>query len=96
MRVITAVDMRATARTGSRDSAAATTVISAPTIAKNTLVTAASTATTPSGAKPPPLTRLLQVGSPCEVRPKAQAAATTINATIAETLMSENQNSNSP
>jgi len=47
MRVITAVDMRATARAGSRDSAAATTVISAPTMAKNTLVTAASTVVQP-------------------------------------------------
>ena len=70
MRVITAVDMRATARTGSRDSAAATTVISAPTMAKNTLVTAASTVSHAVGAKPPPLTRLLQVGAP--VRSQAE------------------------
>jgi hypothetical protein len=59
--VITEVVIWVSARTGSRDSAAATVVISAPVSEKNTVVTPASTATAPRGMKPPWLTRLLQV-----------------------------------
>ena len=53
MRQITAVLMRATARPGCADSAAAMVVISAPVMAKNTVGTAASTAIQPRGVKPP-------------------------------------------
>ena len=53
MRQITAVPMRATARPGWADSAAAMVVISAPVMAKNTVGTAASTAIQLCGVKPP-------------------------------------------
>ena len=45
--------MRATARAGSGDSAAAIVTTSAPIIDQMTVVTAASTANGPLGAKPP-------------------------------------------
>ena len=91
------VAMRTTAFSGSFDSAAATVVISGPTIEKNTVVTAAITGVQPLGAKPPPwAVRFDQVGPCGEVKPNAYAAATAMNATIAATLIDENQNSNSP
>ncbi len=48
-----AMPMRAMARPGCADSAAAMVVISAPVMAKNTVGTAASTAIQPCGVKPP-------------------------------------------
>src|ERR1700684_4402977 len=95
MRQITALPMRATARPGCADSAAAMVVISAPVMAKNTVGTAAITAIQPRGVNPPWSTRLPKV-APCgAVQPKAYDAAMTMNTMIAATLMEANQNSNS-
>src|SRR5579862_3800488 len=96
MRTMTVVLMRATARAGSFDSAAAMVVISAPVREKYTVTAPESTATQPLGAKPPYWVRLAKVGPAPEVSPKAKAAARQMNATIAATLMEANQNSNSP
>src|SRR6187431_2694677 len=96
MRHVMDVAMRTTAFSGSFDSAAATVVISAPTSEKNTVVTVASTGTQPLGAKPPWAVRLASVAPVGEVRPKAKAAVTRTKATMAATLIDENQNSNSP
>src|SRR6266436_4498440 len=88
--------MRATARAGSLDSAAAMVVISAPVSEKYTVTAPASTATQPFGMKPPSALRLRNVGPAGEVKPQAYAAASAMNTTIAATLMEANQNSNSP
>src|SRR6202166_3128641 len=94
MRQITVVLIRATARPGCADSAAAMVVISAPVMAKNTVGTAASTAIQPCGVKPPWSTRLPKV-APCgEVQPKAYEPAMAMNTRMVATLMAANQKSN--
>jgi hypothetical protein len=65
------VAIRTTAFSGSFDSAAATVVISGPTIEKNTVVTAPSTGAHPLGAKPPCVVRFDHAGPAGEVRPAA-------------------------
>src|SRR5512143_642921 len=96
MRQVIDVPILTIARLGSFDSAAATVVISEPVMEKNTVATAANTGVQPFGAKPPCTVRLPMVGPAGEVKPKAQAAATTMKARMAPTLTDENQNSNSP
>src|SRR5258707_414940 len=96
MRLMTVEVMRATARAGSADSAAAMVTISAPIIENMTVVTAARTARYPRGEKPSWMYRLKTVGPMPEVRPKAYEAARSMKTMMALTLMEENQNSNSP
>ncbi len=93
---MTDVDIRATARAGSADSTAAMATISAPIIEKITVVTAASAASAPFGAKPPCANRLENPGAGPAMSPKAWAPATRMKAMMADTLIEENQNSNSP
>src|ERR1700728_4180739 len=62
MRHITVVVILAMARPGCADSAAATVVISAPVMAKNTVGAAPITATQPRGVEPPHATRWAKVG----------------------------------
>src|SRR6201986_5006303 len=92
---MTALPMRATARPGCADSAAAMVVISAPVMAKKTVGTAASTAVQPFGVNPPYEVRLPKVGPCGEDQPNANEAASTMNTRMAATLMEANQNSNS-
>ncbi len=80
----------------SADSAAATVTISAPTIEKITVVTPPSVASQPNGAKPPCAVRFETPGLGALPAPSNHPAATTMNTTIAATLMDANQNSNSP
>src|ERR1700722_1171099 len=96
MRTITVLLMRATARAGSLDSAAAMVVISAPVREKYTVTAPESTAVKPLGMKPPKAVRLTKVLPPGAVKPHAKAAASAMNTRIAATLMEANQNSNSP
>src|SRR5580704_4423165 len=96
MRTITVLLMRATARAGSFDSAAAIVVISAPVSEKYTVTAPESTAVSPLGMKPPWALRLAKVLPVGEVKPKAYAAASAMNTRMAATLIEANQNSNSP
>src|SRR5450432_2804549 len=96
MRVMIEEVIRATALAGSGDSAAAIVTTSAPIIDQMTVVTAATTANGPLGAKPPKALSVEKVGPVADRYPKACAPTTTINVTIAATLIEENQNSNSP
>src|SRR5262245_8371496 len=96
MRTTMLIVMREMTRVDSLDSAAAIVAISAPQSENTTVTTPASTATQPSGTKPPSDTRFENVGPVFEVIPSAYAPAMKTNATIAATLMDENQNSNSP
>src|SRR5208282_3376376 len=96
MRHTTVEVMRATARAGSADSAAAIVTISAPIIEKNTVTPAASTASGPFGTNPPCAVRLPKVGVFGPMNPHAYEAASAMNTMIAATLIEANQNSNSP
>ena len=87
---------RATARSGSSDSAAAMVTISAPTKAKITITTPERIVTPPSGAKPPWAVRLLRPGESPAPTPSRKPAAIAMKAMIAATLIDANQNSNSP
>src|SRR5688572_2169382 len=80
----------------SADSAAATVTISAPTIEKMTVVTPVRIAAQPKGVKPWCAERFETPGLDGLPIPSNQPAATTMNTTIAATLMDANQNSNSP
>src|SRR5262245_9735171 len=80
----------------SEDSAAATVTISAPTMEKITVVTPVRMAAQPNGTKPPPVVRLPSPGDEGLPTPSNHEAATTMNTTIAATLIDANQNSNSP
>src|SRR5689334_24156769 len=80
----------------SADSAAATVTISAPTIEKMTVVTPVRIAVQPNGAKPWCAVRFEMPGLDGLPTPSSQPAATTMNTTIAATLIDANQNSNSP
>ena len=71
MRTITELLMRATARAGSCDSAAAMVTISAPVREKYTVTAPASTDSKPLGMKPPWAVRLAKVGPLAEVKPQA-------------------------
>src|ERR1700756_2625887 len=96
MRTITELLMRATARAGCSDSAAAMVVISAPVSEKYTVSAPAGTASHPRGARPPQALRLEKVGPSGERKPQAYAVASAMNTRIAATLIEANQNSNSP
>src|SRR5262245_56149171 len=96
MRTTMVMVMREMTRVDSFASAAAMVAISAPHNEKTTVVTPASTATQPNGTKPPREYRLANVGPASDVKPNAYAPAIRMNATIAATLIEENQNSNSP
>ena len=96
IRVMTELAARATARSGSSDSAAAMVAISAPTIEKITVTTAAPSANAPLGRKPPCAVRLEKSISLLGHRPKTKRVPSARKARIAATLMPANQNSNSP
>src|SRR4029077_13251889 len=80
----------------SADSAAATVTISAPTIEKMTVVVPPRTAAQPNGVQPPCAVRFARPGLAGFLTPNNHEAATTMNTTIAATLIDANQNSNSP
>ena len=80
----------------SADSAAATVTISAPTIEKITVVTPPRIAAQPNGAKPWCAVRFEKPGLDGLPTPSSHEAATTMNTTMAATLIDANQNSNSP
>src|SRR5678815_4124111 len=96
MRSTTLAAMRDMVLFDSADSAAATVTISAPTIEKMTVVTPLRIMTQPKGANPWCAVRWLKPGLAGFFTPINQPAATTMNTTIATTLMDANQNSNSP
>ena len=87
---------RATARSGSSDSAAAIVTISAPTKAKITTTTPDSTVTPPSGKKPPCAVRFDRPGESPPPMPSSQPSPIAMKTMIAATLIEANQNSNSP
>ena len=93
---MTGLVMRATARAGSLDSAAATVVISAPVSEKNTVTAPGQHRDQPLGHEAAVAVRLPKVDPVGEVQPKAKAAASAMKTMIAATLMEANQNSNSP
>src|SRR5688572_27965046 len=96
MRSTTLAASRDSVLLDSADSAAATVTISAPTMEKMTVVTPVRTAARPKGTKPRCAVRLLIPGLAGLPAPSSQPAATTMNTTIAATLIDANQNSNSP
>src|SRR6476469_6233778 len=96
IRRITEFAARATARSGSDDSAAAMVAISAPTIEKITVTTPTVIAATPNGKNPPWLHRLEKSSDLCGHTPRTKSEPSAMNTTIAATLIPANQNSNSP
>ena len=88
---------RATARSGSSDSAAAIVTISAPTKAKITITTPDRTVTAPGGDEAA-VGGEVATGRASRRRrsPSRQPAAIAMKAMIAATLIDANQNSNSP
>ena len=88
---------RATLRSGSSVSAAATATISVPPNANTTTSRAAPIPARPAGAKPPCAVKLDRPGEATSGnQPSSRATPTRMKATIAATLMIANQNSNSP
>lgn len=96
MRTASSCVVRATARDGESDSAAAIVAISPPMIANITETTALSTATPPSGRKPPWEVRLLSDAPVSGMAPNSAASMSRTKTMIAATLIEVNQNSNSP
>src|SRR5512138_444148 len=96
MRSTTLAARRDSVLLDSADSAAATVTISAPTIEKMTVVTPVRMAAQPNGAKPWCAVRFEMPGLDGLPTPSSQPAATTMNTTMAATLIEANQNSNSP
>src|SRR5262245_55145443 len=96
MRRTTVAASRDIVRFDSADSAAATVTISAPTIEKITVVTPVKISSQPFGANPPCEVRFDTPGLDALPTPSNHDAATTMNTTMAATLIEANQNSNSP
>ena len=87
---------RATAFSGSDDSAAAIVAISGPTIEKITVTMPTVIAPAPIGMNPPWLVRLEKSADLFGHRPRTKQAPIAMKARIAATLIPANQNSNSP